>query len=181
MRHLGNHIRILLSTVFEVHLSTLTWNPVFWFGMGCMLVTLSVPAIISGWTLLYCPAFSTLCYYLDSIKVSCSEESNVVCLKEKKNRTLYSLKIRLHGWLILLMTAVENKSWLACYRCCICWTNLFVWRKLSSNLSGVLYTNRIYKQMFVKHLPPARSEYRVPQRPITKTGTKEGQLTQRYY
>ena len=37
------------------------------------------------------------------------------------------------------------------------------------------------KQMFVKHLPPARSEYRVPQRPITKTGTKEGQLTQRYY
>ena len=39
----------------------------------------------------------------------------------------------------------------------------------------------INKQMFVKHLPPARSEYRVPQRPITKTGTKEGQLTQRYY
>ena len=37
------------------------------------------------------------------------------------------------------------------------------------------------KQMFVKHLPPARSEYRVPQRPITKTETKEGQLTQRYY
>ena len=39
----------------------------------------------------------------------------------------------------------------------------------------------VNKQMFVKHLPPARSEYRVPQRPITKTGTKEGQLTQRYY
>ena len=45
-----------------------------------------------------------------------------------------------------------------------------------------LYNRPIYnKQMFVKHLPPARSEYRVPQRPITKTGTKEGQLTQRYY
>ena len=41
--------------------------------------------------------------------------------------------------------------------------------------------NKKDKQMFVKHLPPARSEYRVPQRPITKTGTKEGQLTQRYY
>ena len=42
-------------------------------------------------------------------------------------------------------------------------------------------TTKKNKQMFVKHLPPARSEYRVPQRPITKTGTKEGQLTQRYY
>ena len=42
-------------------------------------------------------------------------------------------------------------------------------------------TSKDNKQMFVKHLPPARSEYRVPQRPITKTGTKEGQLTQRYY
>ena len=41
-----------------------------------------------------------------------------------------------------------------------------------------LYYN---KQMFVKHLPPSRSEYRVAQRPITKTGTKEGLLTQRYY
>ena len=51
--------------------------------------------------------------------------------------------------------------------------------------SGFTYTqyydDYIDKQMFVKHLPPARSEYRVPQRPITKTGTKEGQLTQRYY
>ena len=37
------------------------------------------------------------------------------------------------------------------------------------------------KQMFVKHLPPARSEFRVPHRPITKTGTKEGQLTHWYY
>ena len=44
-----------------------------------------------------------------------------------------------------------------------------------------LVYNKGNKQMFVKHLPPARSEYRVPQRPITKTGTKEGQLTQRYY
>ena len=49
---------------------------------------------------------------------------------------------------------------------------------------GIVFSNEYskkYKQMFVKHLPPARSEYRVPQRPITKTGTKEGQLTQRYY
>ena len=35
--------------------------------------------------------------------------------------------------------------------------------------------------MFVKHLPPARSEYLGVQHPITKPWTKEGLLTQRYY
>ena len=55
-----------------------------------------------------------------------------------------------------------------------------VWDRVGQN-RGMRLISLKDKQMFVKHLPPARSEYRVPQRPITKTGTKEWQLTQRYY
>ena len=33
--------------------------------------------------------------------------------------------------------------------------------------------------MFVKHLPPTRSEYWGAQHPVTKSGTKEGLLTQK--
>ena len=62
------------------------------------------------------------------------------------------------------------------------WSNWrsHIWGKKDKHY--IMHTQcNLNKQMFVKHLPPARSEYRVPQRPITKTGTKEGQLTQRYY
>ena len=61
------------------------------------------------------------------------------------------------------------------------WSNFFCEHLIRKVDSIFAEHFKIDKQMFVKHLPPARSEYRVPQRPITKTGTKEGQLTQRYY
>ena len=49
---------------------------------------------------------------------------------------------------------------------------MFLAAHLAADGLWFLKKNKNNKQMFVKHLPPARSEYRVPQRPITKNWDK---------